>query len=455
MRQEGKVPLEYKDRTVCILGLGFVGLTLATAMADVGFQVIGVEIREELLNQLASGNPYFFEPGLATQLKKNIQNGSFRAYKEIPKDCGATVYIITVGTPLDENRIINLSSIQKISEEIAKQLKENDMVILRSTVKLGTTRSCVLPTLSKANKRFQIAFCPERTVEGQALAELRYLPQIIGADDLPTRIRAAQIFHFLTPTVVQVSDLETAEMIKLIDNAKRDVAFGFSNEVARLCDAAGLSACEVITSGRFGYTRTDLAIPGLVGGPCLSKDSHILAQSMKKYGIIPEIAVAARKTNETHPLEIVDFLIRLIQHKMDSASPLVISLLGIAFKGRPATDDIRGTTAKPIYKALKERFPQAIFWGYDPVVESNTIKEFGLIPKVNITEATSNAHLVLILNNHPLFAELPVEKIALEMARPGIIYDFWNHYHPNTLALPDGVDYITLGSHKYATHLMG
>jgi UDP-N-acetyl-D-mannosaminuronic acid dehydrogenase len=99
LMNETKVPNEFRDQTVCILGLGFVGLTLATVMADVGFKVIGVEIREELLHQLASGSPYFFEPGLSIQLKKGIQNGSLQVNKEIPKACKATVYIITVGTP--------------------------------------------------------------------------------------------------------------------------------------------------------------------------------------------------------------------------------------------------------------------------------------------------------------------------------------------------------------------
>jgi len=444
------VPLEYKDRTVCILGLGFVGLTLATVMANVGFHVIGVEIREDLLKQLESGNPYFFEPGLSSQLKKNILNGSLKVYARIPEECKATAYIITVGTPLQEDCKINLSSIKKITDDIAKHLKDDDLIILRSTVKLGITRSLVLPILNSTGKDFQIAFCPERTIEGQALSELRYLPQIIGADDRATRLRAAQLFQFITPTVVQVSDLETAEMIKLIDNAKRDVVFGFSNEIARMCDAVGLSANEIISSGRFGYARTDLPIPGPVGGPCLSKDSHILAQSMQEYGITPEITIAARNTNEQQPLEVVSFLRELIRTKIDVTADFTISLLGIAFKGKPATDDIRGTTAKPILDELKKAFSNAKFCGYDPVVKPEVIRQFGLFPKDTIKEAMSNAGLVLILNNHPSFSNLPIEELALEMAKPGIIYDFWNNYRTDVLASIEGVQYLALGSHKYA-----
>ena len=140
------------------------------------------------------------------------------------------------------------------------------------------------------------------------------MPQIVGGHDRDSRIRAAQVFQFLTPTVVQVSSLETAELIKLIDNAQRDVHFGLSNEVARIADAIGVSAVEVIRAGKLGYARTNLAMPGPVGGPCLEKDSYILANGLKGFEIAPEIIMAARRTNERQPAEIVaqlrDFCLR-------------------------------------------------------------------------------------------------------------------------------------------------
>lgn len=451
---DSTVPEDFPDRNICILGLGFVGVTLATAMADVGFQVTGIEIRDEVIEKLASGNPHFFEPGLSARLKKVTENGHLKAFKQIPKDCKCTVFIITVGTPLDEYKQINLNGIQNICKDISEHLKDGDLVILRSTVKLGTTQTVIYPLLKKTGKRFEIAFCPERTVEGQAMEELRYLPQIIGANNLSTSIRAGHIFQFLTPTVVRVSDLETAEMIKLIDNTKRDVVFGFSNEVARMCDAAGLSAEEVIRAGRFGYSRTDLPIPGPVGGPCLSKDSHILAQSMSEYGIVPEITVAARKVNEEQPAEVVKFLSNLIKNKKNFPKNLTISLLGIAFKGQPATDDVRGTTAKAIFEALKTAFPEAQFWGYDPVVHLDAIQEFGLIPKADLHETIAKSHIVMILNNHPMFASIPIEKWAHEMVEPAMIYDFWNNFSRKNLCLPKNVQYVALGSHKLANEVV-
>ena len=144
---------------------------------------------------------------------------------------------------------------------------------MRSTVKIGTTRNLVHPVLEASGKRFDLAFCPERTVEGQALEELRWLPQIVGGETLDVTVRAGQLFQFLTPTVVRVSSVETAEMVKLVDNSQRDVHFAYSNEVARVCDVIGISAAEVIQAGKRGYPRTNLPMPGPVGGPCLEKDS--------------------------------------------------------------------------------------------------------------------------------------------------------------------------------------
>ena len=103
-------------------------------------------------------------------------------------------------------------------------------------------------------------------------------------------MRAAAVFQFLTPTVVRVSEPETAEMIKMIDNTHRDVSFAFSNEIARACDAAGVSAVDVIRAGKLGYPRTNLYMPGPVGGPCLSKDPHILSEGLRKFGVDLEIA---------------------------------------------------------------------------------------------------------------------------------------------------------------------
>lgn len=440
----------FRDDHVCILGLGYVGLTLSVAMADVGFRVLGVEIRDEVLAQLAQGLPHFEEPGLMEKLQRNLRNDRFRFAKHIPQGWGGTVYVITVGTPLNDNGKVRLEMIEAVANEVAGHMNQDDLVILRSTVKLGTTNKVVAPILDRTNLRYDIAFCPERTLEGKALVELYQLPQIVGAKSRAAAVRASQLFQFLTPTVVRVSDAETAEMIKLIDNAQRDVQFAYANEVARACDAVGVSAAEVIRAGKLGYPRTNLPMPGPVGGPCLEKDSHILAEGLRGYGLEPEITLAARRINERQPVEAVAYLRARTAALPDFPADPGIALLGLAFKGQPATDDLRGTMARPILHALREAFPGARFKGFDAVVPPQEVRRFGLEPADSLADALSDASLALILNNHPVFQSMPLSTLARKMKQPALVYDFWNCFEAKDLHLPPGVGYVALGSHGRA-----
>ncbi|MGQ0663482.1 MAG: nucleotide sugar dehydrogenase [Pseudomonadota bacterium] len=444
------VPENFADRRVCVMGLGYVGLTLAAVLADVGFEVLGVEIRDDVLDQLGRGEPHVHEPGLGPLVARLVGRGRLRLAQHIPAGCPATVFIVTVGTPLGENGRARLDMVEAVTREIALDLKPGDLVVMRSTVKLATTRTLVIPILDATRRPYDLAFCPERTLEGQALDELRRLPQIVGAASLAAGVRAAQFFQFLTPTVVHVGSLEAAEMIKLVDNAQRDVSFAFANEVAKACDALGISAAEVIRAGKLGYLRTNLPLPGPVGGPCLAKDPHILAEGLRELGIEPEIAMAARRLNERQPAHSVAAIQRATEAIGGFPAAPVVALLGIAFKGWPATDDVRGTMARPILDALVAAFPRARLVGWDAVVAPAEIAEFGLDPRPSLESAIAGANLAVIANNHPAFAAMAIETLADSMARPGLFYDFWNNFEARALDLPPGIGYMALGSHGLA-----
>jgi len=442
-----RLPADYRDNRVCIFGMGYVGLTLATVMADVGFDVLGLEIRDDIVDALSQGTSHFHEPGLENQMRKLVADGRLRFARELGDD-EASVYIITVGTPMGSDGRVHLDSIRNVASALAGRLKAGDLVVMRSTVRLGATREIVVPILDRAGVPYDIVFCPERTLEGQAMPELRYLPQIVGGVSLEARARAAQLFSFVTPTVVQVASLETAEMIKLIDNSQRDVQFAFANEIARMCDAVGISAADVIQAGKLGYPRTNLPMPGPVGGPCLEKDSYILAEGLEPHGIEPEITLAARRVNERQPAETVATIQRWFA---ESVPPLparpTIALAGLAFKGRPATDDLRGTTAQPILKALRTAFPGATFRGYDAVVPAAEIAQaFDIEPVESVAAALDGAHLLVIANSHLEFERLALDALAAAMARPGLVFDFWNNFAAAELSMPDGTAYMALGA---------
>ena len=211
------LPSNFPDSRVCIVGLGYVGLTLAVAMADSGFHVHGVEVRADVLAGLAEGKPHFWEPRLKEKLGRVIGNGTFTFSAQLDESVTASVFIITVGTPLDKDGKAKLSMAESATRQVVAHMSDNALIILRSTVKLGTTRKVVKPILEASRRPFQIAFCPERTLEGKALIELHQLPQIIGADDSDTRWRCQQLFGQLTPTTVAVASLEAAELVKALE----------------------------------------------------------------------------------------------------------------------------------------------------------------------------------------------------------------------------------------------
>jgi UDP-N-acetyl-D-mannosaminuronic acid dehydrogenase len=435
------------QENICVLGLGYVGLTLAVSLANADYQVHGLEVRKDVLDQLTLGNPTFFEEGLESEIKSALKKQRFtfsQTLQGLPFK--PSVYIITVGTPLGADDKIRLDMIENATREIAATMADGDLVILRSTVRLGTARKIISPILDQTGFKYQIAVCPERTLEGSALKELHYLPQIIGSDDLETRERCAVLFGRLTPTTIKVSTLETAELIKLVDNTYRDVIFSFGNEVARICDAAGINAYEVINGGKLGYPRTNVALPGLVGGPCLEKDPHILNQSAKLYGLNElEVTKSARLVNERQPVETVDFIVEAYQKKNNSI-PQNILIAGLTFKGYPETDDLRGSMALDIIAELKQRYPQAKFSGFDPQLNQKSIEGLGLQYESSLTEAASRNTLIVITNNHPIFKKAPWPQIFDQNSTSLLVYDYWNSFNAfDREAYKDR--YIVLGNH--------
>jgi len=430
---------------VGIVGLGYVGLTLATVLAEAGNSVIGIEKRKDLVDLTNEGVPHFTETGLPDALAGVTKSKKLVAAEKFDDSFTCSTYIITVGTPLAPDGVARVDMIEAAARDIAANMRDGALVILRSTVKIGTTRDVVSPILAASGKKFDIAMCPERTLEGKALQELRELPQIVGADDQAVADRAAAVFRRLTSSIVLVSGIETAEIIKLVSNTFRDVQFAFANEVARVCDAFGVSAHEVISAGKLGYNRTNIPQPGLVGGPCLEKDPHILMESARTRGISLEITGAGRLVNERQPQETVDFISSEIERR-ELAGPLKINILGMAFKGQPETSDLRGSMSIKVLDALKKAHPDAQIGVYDPITPQEVLAaEFpDELVFTRFGDAVSGASVVVIANNHPSLGTISPRTINEFMSPDGFVYDYWNHFsHLPTSELGDS--YFAVG----------
>lgn len=429
------------EQTVCILGLGFVGLTLAVVMAENGHNVIGVETNKTTYEKLTSGISHFFEIGLENRLSHVIRNKKLKIVDTIKNAKNCDHYIITVGTPLDQNGIPNLNMVKRASLDVASAMGNNASVILRSTVRLGTTRNVVLPILHKTKKKFFLSYCPERTIEGNALSELKTLPQICGGLTAEDTWKAAYLFQSITPTTIRVSSLETAELIKLLDNSYRDLFFSFGNEVALICEHANLDANEIINAGNLGYTRTNIAKPGLVGGPCLEKDPHILSHSLQDFNFTPKLINTGREINESMATNAV----KKISPLFNKNKKIKIGICGMAFKGQPETDDLRGSPALALISEINRTFPNAMIYIQDFATEDKILKNFFNLPAVTISEAFDNADLVFITNNNKKYERLNTDTLIKSMHTNSVIYDFWNILPIKNDGLPRKIKYIRLG----------
>jgi UDP-N-acetyl-D-mannosaminuronic acid dehydrogenase len=439
--------IEESSPKIAIVGLGYVGLTLGVALALRGLEVVGVERRREIVDLTNAGTPHFSEEGLNSALEVVLRDKRFSAVTSLDDVEPCDFYIITVGTPLlPDTQRPRLDMIEAASKEVARHFEDNATIILRSTVRIGTTEKTVRPILAETGKRFYLAMCPERTLEGNALRELTRLPQIIGAQSVTAANRAASLFGRLTHTVVRVKDAETAEMIKLVDNTYRDVSFAFANEVARACDALGINANEVIEYGKLGYARTQVAKPGLVGGPCLEKDPHILRASLLDHDVSLEVTTASRLVNERQPAETVERMMRLLSES-GAKPPYTVAVAGIAFKGVPETDDLRGSMSLSVIEALRSTGRVKSIRVYDPVVPVVELEKlpYDVSTFDSFAEFLSGTDLLVIGNNHPAFSKVSIDKYLQSLASHGIIYDYWNNLEHEPSEKREG-RYFTVGN---------
>jgi UDP-N-acetyl-D-mannosaminuronic acid dehydrogenase len=430
---------------IVVVGLGYVGLTMAAHLLDRGFKVFGVEVRDEILLKLESGKSFFHEPGLDSILARFISTNKFSFGKNILKSKFKRLFLITVGTPLNHNKDINLNLIINATNQVAAHIKDGDLVVLRSTVMVGTTDDIVEPILNLTNVKFGLAYCPERTLEGAALKELGHLPQIVGANNQNVANELLGFFSYLTDSVVVVSNTRTAEIIKLTDNMQRDSIFAISNHVADVCNNSGVRAKEVIQSGNLGYSRNNLFNAGPVGGPCLEKDSYIFSKSLPTNQRETSLSLVARKVNEDVLTKAIGFIMSQIDSRIKKAE-VTIAVLGLAFKGVPETDDLRGSPAVELIKQFHNLSTSIGLKSWDPLIrELPYIK--GVTHCKSIQEAITGSDAVILVNNHEMLSNLDLYNLSKTMTMNGLVYDFWDRYDP-LQSLSNSVKYFAWGYHN-------
>jgi len=324
---------------VIVGGCGHVGLPLALALADCGYRVGIDDIDAAKVELVRSGQVPFMENGAEALLQRLLPTGRLELAADPRLLARTNTIVLVIGTPIDEFMNPSVRIFDRVLDELIPHLKDNCLVVLRSTVFPGTTET-VQRRLLSAGLKADVAFCPERIAEGKALEELTTLPQLVGATSDSAFERASSLFIKLGVPVVRTTPLE-AELAKLLTNTWRYMKFAIANQFFQIVHRSGLDYNRVLDAVRFDYPRAaDLPGPGFAAGPCLLKDTMQLSAFTPDHFPMGQ---AAMQVNEGLPGYIVDTL--------NSRRPLfgrTVGILGMAFKGE--SDDERASLSYKLRK---------------------------------------------------------------------------------------------------------
>ncbi|WP_433201869.1 nucleotide sugar dehydrogenase [Dactylosporangium sp. CS-047395] len=424
-------------RTIGVIGMGYVGLTLTAALARKGFIVHGVDVQPAVVDSLNRGRPHIYEPGVAEALTEHVGSSVF-IDTALPRDT-VDAAVICVSTPVDpQTQRPDLTNLAAAARQVAEWCAPGTLVVVRSTVPVGASRRVVLPPLLEAWGEVKLVMAPERTIQGQALRELVELPQVIGGLDADSLDAGLEMFGGLAERLVPVSDLETAELTKLANNCHTDLIYAYGNEIALIAERHGLDPLEVIRAANVDYPRPDLAKPGYVGGGCLSKDPYILISEAGDHP--PFLVEPARRLNEYLPVHVARTVVGMIREALEGTQGARLAVLGWAYKGWPATDDMRGTPIAAMMPVFAEAGLTVL--GHDPLVADNVIRQYGGEP-TSLDKAFSDADAVLVINDHPDYRAIRAESV-LGASKPLFVFDSWRILDEAALTRA-GVRYAGIG----------
>lgn len=424
--------------TIGVVGMGYVGLTLTAALARKGYVVHGADAQPAVVESLASGHPHIFEPGVEEICTEHVGKTIFVG--ETLPSRGVEVAVISVSTPVDPaTRTPNLTNLAAAARQVAACCDPQTLVVVRSTVPIGTSRRIVLPELLAAWGSARLVMAPERTIQGQALRELVELPQVVGGLDEASLAAGTAFFSGLAKQIVPVSSLEAAEMIKLANNCHTDLIYAYGNEIALIAERHGLDPLEVIRSANLDYPRPDLCKPGYVGGGCLSKDPYIMIDSAGERE--PFLVGRARELNERLPVHVAEAVVEMLRRARGGTAGTRLAVLGWAYKGWPPTDDMRGTPIASMMPVFDRAGITVL--GHDPMVTDDVIRDYGGEP-VSLDKAFGDSDGVLVINDHPDYRALTVSEVLGEARRPAFVYDSWRVIDEAEVRAA-GVHYVGLG----------
>lgn len=415
-------PVPQTQDSVCVVGLGYMGLPTSLLLANAGVKVAGFDLSERKVNEINNGHCPFEEKGIPELLTSALKTGNFEG-RTMP--AAADVFVVAVPTPHD-NRKCDLSFVLSAVNSLLPVMQDGNLLIIESTIKPKTCEEVILPILRSKNLMVEVAHCPERAIPGNTLHEIVHNDRIIGATTPEAAQRAANLYSMFAKGTIHQTDLVTAECVKLMENTFRDVNIALANEFSLIADKFMFNISAAIELAN-KHPRVNILQPGIgVGGHCIAIDPWFLTEDI---GDGLNLIRLARGLNDEMPKHTAE----RIQNKV-VPSVRKIGILGVSYK--PDVDDARETPALEVARLLSRRYEIRC---HDPFVKDWDLELFPL------EEVDGWADILVILSNHKAYASrqfesplLSFDKLinAVPQGRQMAPYPAWNcararSRHPN------------------------
>ncbi|MES2188914.1 MAG: UDP-N-acetyl-D-mannosamine dehydrogenase [Pseudomonadota bacterium] len=383
-----------RKKSVCVVGLGYIGLPTGALLAASGFEVMGVDLNAQTVDTINQGRVHIVEPDLDAYVRSAVSAGKLKAFTTPQK---ADVYMICVPTPFHEGEGIptpNIDYVLAATRSVAPLLEPGNLLILESTSPVGTTAEMgeVIKTSGIDISGISIAYCPERVLPGKIMKELVENDRVVGGLTPDSGEAVAAFYRTFVNGEVLITDAATAEMCKLAENSFRDVNIAFANELSLICAKSGIDVWRLIGLAN-RHPRVNIMQPGAgVGGHCIAVDPWFIVASDP---LNARLIRTAREVNDHKTDWVIEKICRAAEVVVArEARPVRIACLGLAFK--PDIDDLRESPAVHVATALKSK-------GFDVVAVEPNIETHPLFQLSALGDALADADIVAVLVKHKEF----------------------------------------------------
>ena len=421
---EIKSSLQSGSITICVVGIGRIGLPTALSFANSGLPTIGLDINSKLVESVNSGiYPLEDEPDYDVIFDKVINEKKFFATTNIEESVSkADVVLLSLPTPMDKNNVPDYSALRSVGSQLSEYLQEGSLVIVESTIEPGFVENELISIIENSKNRltveknFGIGVCPETANPGEIMIDFTKLPRLVAGINEKISQLIYEIYHYVFPVeLIRMPNCKTANAVKLTTNVFRDVNIAFVNELSILFEKLGIDTMTVLNAAQSKY-NFQVHYPGAgVGGPCLPVNSYQLINSAKKLGSSLKIVESGRKINESMPQHVIDLTIDALKEKNLNVHESTILLLGISYK--PNVKDIQLSPANDIVEKLKNL--NAKIKIFDPYYISETI--YGFTCENNYEEILSSVDALILVTAHDEFKKIDPNLLSSKMKTPIVI----------------------------------